>query len=406
MVPGPSPRLRRRRWPSVAASARVILANQPAGRAGIDFLPSCFAGPGASERYVLADGLPGVAALAVARAAAAASGLSPAGVECFEGVLPDAAAAGRLADEVAAVARALDAEGLADAMADLAWSLREAFQLPTAVPVDAALCRAEAAPKGMIVPSETGDTVFGGAAGDSNPILEALLRPGIRSRTAIPLISPGLAARLCAAGTAAEFTRPVGGDRTPFFRPLAVRGRVLRCFPGGLTAALDDRGREDMGQVAVFEFGSATLRVTERRGVAGNLPSASAACKVDRSDFGIAVLKTASNWQKFAPLTAEVIRADSPGPGRSDLRALPWRRQPRPVHSLDGVTDRPAAAAAGGLTARTQFRRPEVTRCDRGHPDGCGRSRPGPGRRRRSSRGPLARPGRSRARCAWPSFAR
>jgi microcystin degradation protein MlrC len=242
------------------------------------------------------------------------------------------------------------AERLADEMADLAWSLREAFQVQTAVPVDEAVCRAEAAANGMICLSDTGDTVFGGAAGDSNVILEAMLRLGTRSRALIPLISPAAAARLTEAGEGADVTLPLGGDQTPFFRPLQVTGRVVRAFPQGVRATLGDLGSVSMGQVAVFKVGPATLLVTELRGVAGNLPEAYAACGVDVAAHKIAVLKTASNFQYFAPLTSEVIRVDSPGPGQSDLRTLPWTRQPRPVYPLDPIADRHACEEQAAAT--------------------------------------------------------
>jgi microcystin degradation protein MlrC len=236
------------------------------------------------------------------------------------------------------------AERLADELADLAWSLRAEFQRQTAVAVDEAVRRADAAPRGMVCLSDTGDTVFGGAAGDSNVILEAMLRLGIRSRAVIPLISPATVARLAAAGEGAEVTLPVGGDQTAFFRPLTVTGRVRRVSPGPVKAVLGELGQVDMGRVAVLDVGSVTLLVTERRGVAGNMPDAYAACGVDLAPYKIAVLKTASNFQYFAPLTAEVIRVDSPGPGQSDLHRLPWRRQPRPVYPLDPLADRRRAA--------------------------------------------------------------
>ena len=61
---------------------------------------------------------------------------------------------------------------------------------------------ADAAERGVVVLSDTGDTVFGGAAGDSNLILEAMLRLGIKSRALVPLISPEAAApaRRCRRG--------------------------------------------------------------------------------------------------------------------------------------------------------------------------------------------------------------
>jgi microcystin degradation protein MlrC len=51
------------------------------------------------------------------------------------------------------------------------------------------------------------------------------------------------------------------------------------------------------------------------------------------------VLKTASNFQYFAPITSQVIRADTRGPGQSDVFTLPWKRIPRPVYPLDPVSD-------------------------------------------------------------------
>jgi D-serine dehydratase len=126
---------------------RVLLANQPVGRAAVDACFDALAGENAVELYCLADSLPGVAmlaagaerrgtnralnvlveigavgartgartrdeALAVARAVAAAPGLALAGIECFEGVLPDVPAVDRLLDEVVAVAQGCAAENL------------------------------------------------------------------------------------------------------------------------------------------------------------------------------------------------------------------------------------------------------------------------------------------------------
>src|SRR3954469_14015749 len=90
------------------------------------------------------------------------------------------------------------AERLADEMADLAWSMRDAFQVKEAVPVDEAVRRADAAERGLIVLSDTGDTVFGGSSGDSNLILQSMLRLGIKGPALVPLISPNAARQLAA----------------------------------------------------------------------------------------------------------------------------------------------------------------------------------------------------------------
>lgn len=123
---------------------RVVLANQPTGRQAVDACFRVLHGEDRVELYCLADSLECVAGLAagaerhappadnplrvfvevgfkggrtgargrdlaldIARAIAGAPGLALAGIECFEGVLPDVDAAGKLVDEVIAVGQAV-----------------------------------------------------------------------------------------------------------------------------------------------------------------------------------------------------------------------------------------------------------------------------------------------------------
>jgi microcystin degradation protein MlrC len=107
-----------------------------------------------------------------------------------------------------------------------------------------------------------------------------------------------------------------------------------------VVALSDSHQREvDMGRTAVFVAGPATLLISELRGVAGNLPDVYRAFGIEPSDYKMAVLKTASNFQYFAPLTSRVIRVDTRGPGQSDIMTLPWKRIPRPIYPLDPIDD-------------------------------------------------------------------
>ncbi|MGO4736239.1 M81 family metallopeptidase [Bosea sp. 2KB_26] len=232
------------------------------------------------------------------------------------------------------------AETLADELADLAWSMRDDFQVREAVSVDEAVRKADAAERGMVVLSDTGDTVFGGSAGDSNLILEAILRLGIGGRALIPLISPQAVATLVAAGEGARVTLPLGGDAAPaFFTPLEVTGTVRRIGGGPVPLIYNHQNEVDMGRVVVFDVGPVTLLISELRGVAGNVPGVYEAFGVDLADYKMAVLKTASNFQYFAPISSQVIRADTRGPGQSDVFTLPWARIPRPVYPLETISD-------------------------------------------------------------------
>lgn len=248
------------------------------------------------------------------------------------------------------------AEELADELADLCWSLRDEFQEREAVDVDAAVLMADAEPEGLVVLSDTGDTVFGGAAGDSNVILEAVLRLGIKKPILIPMISPAAARTLAEAGEGARVTIALGGDGAPeFFSPIEVTATVRKVGGGVLNIVEGHHGAVDLGIAVIFDIGSVTMMITELRGLAGNLPELYEAFGIDPRDYGIAVLKTASNFQYFSKIASCVIRADTPGPGQSDVFTLPWKRIPRPIYPLDPVDDWRAVSSmpGGGGPSRT-----------------------------------------------------
>jgi microcystin degradation protein MlrC len=232
------------------------------------------------------------------------------------------------------------AESLADELADLAWSLRAEFQKKDAVPIDDAVRMADQAASGLVVLSDTGDTVFGGSSGDSNLILESILRLGIHSPVLMPLIEPDTVATLVAAGEGAKVTLAVGGHSAPkFFKPLMVTGTVGRIHRGMVPLRNYYQAEIDMGCTVVFQVGPVTMLVSEYRGVAGNLPDVYEFMGIDPRQYKMAVLKTASNFQYFAALSSKVIRVDTTGPGQSDVLSLPWERLPRPVYPLDPLAD-------------------------------------------------------------------
>jgi microcystin degradation protein MlrC len=130
-----------------------------------------------------------------------------------------------------------------------------------------------------------------------------------------------------------------GHSATAFFEPLRVTGTVRRVGGGWVRVAGHHQETVDMGASAVFEVGPVTLLVSELRGVAGNVPEVYRAFGIEPVEHHMAVLKTASNFQYFAPITSRVIRVDTRGPGQSDVFSLPWRRIPRPVYPLDPIDD-------------------------------------------------------------------
>lgn len=220
------------------------------------------------------------------------------------------------------------ADELAQNLADSAWNMRHEFQHQTALPVDEALQKA-AKTEGLVILSDTGDTVFGGTAGDGTILLKALLNTDFGGKALVPVVSPKAARQLCNAGTGATLTLDIGGELSGFFAPVEVTGTVRAVGGGPVDIGYDQQPIVDFGKTAIFEAGSVTMLVTENRGVGGNLPSAYSIFGVDPTTYKIAVLKTASNFQYFAPISTAIVRADTPGPGQSDLTTLPWKRLPK-----------------------------------------------------------------------------
>jgi microcystin degradation protein MlrC len=229
------------------------------------------------------------------------------------------------------------ADQLADELADLAWSMRDDFQVTESVSVDEAVRLADTGAHltGPTLLSDTGDSVLGGSGGDSTVILEAILRLGIEGRALVPMIDPVSAVELTAAGVGATVTLAIGGRSTPLFHPLEVTG-VVRAVGDGLADADDlPQGRINMGRCAAFDVGPVTLLVTEFAGAAGIHPASYRHLGVEPGDHRMIVMKTASNFQYMAQLTTTFIRVATPGPTQSDLATLPWERAPRPIFPLD-----------------------------------------------------------------------
>ena len=69
--------------------------------------------------------------------------------------------------------------------------MRDEFQVKESVSVDEAVLRAVAASDGVVVISDTGDSMFGGSAGDSTVVLESVLRIGGGVSALIPMVDRG-----------------------------------------------------------------------------------------------------------------------------------------------------------------------------------------------------------------------
>jgi microcystin degradation protein MlrC len=238
-----------------------------------------------------------------------------------------------ITDRNPALARRLCAD-----LANKAWSMRDRFMHFDSVTPAEAIRRAAAAERGLIVLSDTGDSVFGGAAGASTVLLREMLRQQITCTALVPMFDPEAAVQLTQAGVGAEVTLDLGGKAdTAFFGPARVTGKVAALASGRVTAKVGSNESFDMGRSVLFEAGSIKIVVSEYRGIGGNHPVVYRRFGVEPAQAKMVVLKTASNFQYYGDMTSEVIRVDTPGATMSHMDRFHWQHIQRPIYPLDDI---------------------------------------------------------------------
>jgi microcystin degradation protein MlrC len=229
------------------------------------------------------------------------------------------------------------AERLADELADHAWSTRHRFMEQENLTVDAALRYADDPASGIVLLSDTGDSVLGGSSGDSTTILGALVAGRWRHRALVPMVDPQLARRLAASRVGDVVSVDIGGWANSFWSPLHVTATVRALGEGVVELVGLPQGSVDSGRTAILEVGNVTILVTEHPGVGAIHPDVYRALGVEPADHKMIVMKTASNFQYMRSITTSFVRVATPGPTQSDVGSLPWARIPRPMFPLDPI---------------------------------------------------------------------
>jgi len=230
------------------------------------------------------------------------------------------------------------AQAIATEMANKAWSLRERFWVSARVAPVEAVRRAVAAERGLVILSDTGDSVYGGAPGDNTCILRALLDQEITCLAFVPMVDAEALNAALVTGVGAQVTMELGGKfDSLFIQPVQVTGKIA-AVSRGFTVDLHDRGICDLRRTALLQVGSIFIALLDHRSFAINHPVLYTHLGLDMADAKMVVVKTASNFQFFRRWCKELIRVDSPGTTQSDLTAFQWKRLPRPIYPLDPLT--------------------------------------------------------------------
>ncbi|MDH3248292.1 MAG: M81 family metallopeptidase [Acidimicrobiia bacterium] len=230
------------------------------------------------------------------------------------------------------------ADDLAKELSRAVWDLRHDLMVQESIPVSDAVTRAERAESGIVVLSDTGDSVAGGAAGDSNTILAELLRQHVRGTTLVPIVDEAAALQAADAGVGATIDIQLGrSSDTRWGDPIGVTAEVLVVTDGKMPATEVHEAHEH-GTSALLKIHNVLVGVSRYRTNSVLTPHFWAHFGIDATDqeaIRTVIVKTASNFQYFAPWTEDLIRVDTPGHTQSRVTDFDWIRLPRPAFPLD-----------------------------------------------------------------------
>ena len=228
------------------------------------------------------------------------------------------------------------AQRLADELADMAWAMRDEFLVTESIPAADAVRRAEQAARGLVIISDTGDSVFGGAPGDSTAILREMVAQQITSLALVPMVDPEVVNIAIKAGVGSEIHVRIGAKQSAdYHQPLDLTAKVLAIGGGRIEAGVIGIDSFDMGRAVLLAAGSVRIVVSETEGIGGNHPIVYRHFGIEPADAKMVVLKTASNFQYYADMSSELIRADTAGATMSDLAKFEWKHLPRPIYPFD-----------------------------------------------------------------------
>ncbi len=225
----------------------------------------------------------------------------------------------------------------AEKLAAKAWLMRREFWRSERLPLPDAIAAANSEPRGLVVISDTGDAVFGGAPGDNMSIAAEMLKHELSGPALVPVVAPDAFAKALKAGIGGKIKLRLGGKMSAGFSPRLEISGTVTALAGAGDFILDDGRRRPKGRSALFEHGNLKIAILELRDYAINHPYLYQNLGVDVEKAQMVVLKTGSNFQYFKKYQSRLIRADSPGPTQSDLTAFKWKMRSRPIYPLDDI---------------------------------------------------------------------
>lgn len=223
------------------------------------------------------------------------------------------------------------ADRLARSLAQAAWDQRREYVRPCPTYLEA-LDQAFATSARPVVISDFADLMTGGGTGDSTWYLRELLRRDPAEPCYITVVDPEAVHEMAQAGAGACLTLALGGKQDALHStPVEVTGQVLRVLP----PAPEREIPQSVGWVGVLRAGNVHIVVLERLGP-GSSPVLYSGAGLDPKKAKILIAKSVVDFREgYKGVAERFLLGEAPGLAPSNLRALEWRRVPRPLFPLD-----------------------------------------------------------------------
>ena len=231
------------------------------------------------------------------------------------------------------------AQALADRLANYLYTHREEF-VGTYIGVEEAVDRALQM-EGPVCLLDMGDNVGGGSAADATVIAHELDRRG-EVRGFVCLFDPQSAQQAINAGVGGRIRLSMGGKTDDLHgAPLEATVTVRSLHDGRFHESEVRHGgmtEFNMGPTAVVETDSGlTVSLTSRRVVPVSL-GLMTSCGLDPTDFHIIVAKGVNSpVAAYQPVCTAMIRVDTPGATRADMRVLDYIYRRRPLFPFEEI---------------------------------------------------------------------
>jgi len=229
------------------------------------------------------------------------------------------------------------ARNVCEALATQVWNHRREY-LPELASVDSAVREAHDNRDGLYVLSDSADSTTSGAPGDSNWVLQELLKHDWPRPALVTLVDPDLVADVQRLGIGAELTAPLGGKRDQrFSRPITVTTKIAGLFDARfvMSGHLARNMPIDMGPSAVLRNGNVHIIITSRTGP-HFAPQLFQAAGLDPFAASVLIAKSPCGFRAaYEARAKKVMVVQAPGCAPVDFWRYEYRNISRPLWPWD-----------------------------------------------------------------------